>query len=285
MSRDVEHPLQGQNAIVTGASRGIGRAIARRLAAAGAHVVLGARSLDVPVANVAGTVLETAEQIRADGGEATPLPVDTTDAASRQRFVDDATAAAGEIDILVNNAGTADYKEPWRFTLEEAQAQIDVYFTGPFHLCNLVVPQMVARRRGWIVNLGSSSVVKVPQPPYDRHLAYFGHDALYAGLKAAVHRFTQGLAAEVYQYGIAVNLLAPVGAVYTPGLAALDLGFGPDHPACEIEEQIAEAALALASCDAKESTGMVVWSQQYLDQIHRPTMSLDGRTMLIRRGV
>jgi hypothetical protein len=82
-----------------------------------------------------------------------------------------------------------------------------------------------------------------------------------------------------------VNLLAPVGAVYTPGLAALDLGFDPDHPACEIEEQIAEAALALASCDPKESTGMVVWSHQYLDQIHRPTMALDGRTVLIPRGL
>jgi NAD(P)-dependent dehydrogenase (short-subunit alcohol dehydrogenase family) len=276
-------PLEGKSAIVTGASRGIGKAIALRLASAGAHVVLGARSVERSVGSAQGTVVEVADEIRANGGNATPIPLDTTDAASRALFVKAAIASTGGIDILVNNAGTANYKTTWDFTLEEASQQIGTYFTGPWHLCNLLTPHLIERGRGWILNLGSSSVIKLPHPPYERHIAYFGHDVLYASLKAAVHRFTQGLAAELYEHNVAVNLVAPVGAVWTPGLAAMDLGFSPDHPAAEIPEQIAEAALDLVSHDPREKTGVIAWSHQYLDEIKRPTRSLDGRQILIAR--
>lgn len=277
-------PLEGRSAIVTGASRGIGKAIAVRLASAGAHVVLGARSLDAPAGGFAGTVHEAAEEICAFGGTATPLAVDVTDAASRERFIADATAATGGIDILVNNAGTAHYKETWAYTMDEAMAQSEVYFLGPWHLCNLVLPQMIERKRGWILNLGSSAAVKTPDDrDFARHLQYFGHHVLYASLKAAVHRFTVGLAAEVHQHGVAVNLLAPVGGVLTPGLDSLDMGFTPDHPACEIVEQMAEAALDLVSGDPADKTALIAWSHRYLDEIGRPTMSLDGTQVLVAR--
>ena len=278
-----DRSLEGRTAIVTGASRGIGAAIARRLASAGAHVVVGARSVDRPTGEFAGTVHETAEAIRAAGGRATPLAVDVTDGDSRQAFVAGAIEATGGVDILVNNAGTAVYEPTWAYDLPTAEGQVETYLTGPWHLCNLLLPQMIERGQGWILNLGSSSAVKTPQQPYARHLHYHGHDVLYSMLKAAVHRFTVGLAAEVHEHGIAVNLVAPVGGVFTPGLDSLDLGFGPDHAAVEVPEQIAEAALHLVSGDPRERTGIVAWSHRYLDQIGRPTMSLDGRSVVVPR--
>lgn len=280
---DQKQELAGKTAVVTGASRGIGRAIALRLASAGAHVVIGARSLDKPAGDFAGTIHETAEEIRKFGGTATPLAVDMANGASREAFAVDALAATGAIDILVNNAGSPIYKETWAYDLAEGQSQIDSYFTGPWHLCNLLIPQMIKRGAGWILNLGSSSVIKTPQPPYDKHLTYFGHDVIYASVKAATHRFTQGLAAELHDKNVAVNLIAPVGGVFTPGLESVGLGFSPDHPACEIEEQMAEAALDLVSHPPAELTGLIAWSHKYLDEIGRPTMSLDGRTVLIPR--
>lgn len=283
MSETYSRPLAGRSAIITGASRGIGKAIAQRLASAGAHVVIGARSLDRPSARFEGTIFETAEAIRAAGGRATPLALDMTDDSSRQKFVADAIKATGGIDVLVNNAGTAHYKETWNYTLSEAMSQTEAYFVGPWRLCNLIIPHMMERGRGWILNLGSSAVVKTPQPPYEEHLRYFGHHVLYASLKAAVHRFTEGLAAELYAHNIAVNLVAPVGGVLTPGLDSLDMGFTADHPACEIPEQIAEAALDLVSGDPKKLTGVIAWSHRYLDDIGRCTMSLDGRSVLVHR--
>ena len=283
MTETPERSLEGRTAIVTGASRGIGAAVARRLASAGAHVVVGARSVDRPTGDFAGTVHETAEAIRSAGGRATPLAVDVTDAASRRAFVAASLEATGGVDILVNNAGTALYRATWDYDLSEAQAQIETYLTGPWHLCNLLLPQMIERGQGWVLNLGSSSAVKTPQQPYARHLEYHGHDVLYAMVKAAIHRFTVGLAAEVHEHGIAVNLVAPVGGVFTPGLDSLALGFGPDHAAVEVPEQIAEAALHLVSGDPRERTGIIAWSHRYLDEIARPTMSLDGRTVVVPR--
>ena len=279
----VPKPLAGRTAIVTGASRGIGKAIAQRLASGGAHVVIGARSLEAPAGGFAGTIHETAEAIRAAGGQATPLALDMTDDTSRQAFVAAAIAATGGVDIRVNNAGTALYKETWAYTLPEAMGQVETYLVGPWRLCNLLIPHMIERGRGWILNIGSSSVVKTPEPPYETHLGYFGHDVLYAPLKAAIHRFSQGLAAEVHAHNIAVNLLAPVGGVYTPGLEALGLISSADHPAVEAEEQIAEAALDLVSHEPKDLTGRIVWSHRYLDEIGRPTMSLDGRSVVVPR--
>jgi NAD(P)-dependent dehydrogenase (short-subunit alcohol dehydrogenase family) len=205
------------------------------------------------------------------------------DDASRRAFVDAALAVTGGIDILVNNAGTAHYQPSWTYTAEEAASQTETYFSGPWRLCNLLVPQMIRRGRGWILNVGSSSVVKLPEPPYPQHVERFGHDVLYAALKAAVHRFTVGLAAELYEHNIAVNLVAPVGGVFTPGLDNLGLGFSPDSAACEVPEQIAEAALDLVSHEPQARTAVIAWSHRYLDEIGRPTMSLDGRDVVVPR--
>src|SRR5690606_11560449 len=91
-------------------------------------------------------------------------------------------------------------------------------------------------------NIGSS-VIRPPTRPYAQYVATRGDEALYAGLKTALHRFSLGLAAELHADNIAVNVLGPAGAVLTPGLLALDLGITPENPISEPVEDIAEAAL------------------------------------------
>jgi NAD(P)-dependent dehydrogenase (short-subunit alcohol dehydrogenase family) len=169
--------------------------------------------------------------------------------------------------------------------MAEAEAQIGAYFTGPWHLCNLILPQMIERKRGWIVNLGSSVAYKLPeQGKFEQYMKYFGDSVLYAGVKTAMHRFSMGLAAEVFTHNIAVIVLGPVGGVYTPGLDALGLGMDPTSSVFEIPEQMAEAALALVVEEPQAQTGIIAWSHNYLDEIDRPTMSLDGKDVLVARG-
>jgi 3-oxoacyl-[acyl-carrier protein] reductase len=280
---DSTQSLAGRVAVVTGASRGIGKAIATRLASAGAHVILAARSVEKPTAGFAGTVHDVAETIRAFGGTATALALDVADMSSREAFVKACQQQVGTVDILVNNAGTPLYKTIDAYSFEDLRNQMGMYYEGPLHLINMLVPGMKAKGAGWILNLGSSSVVKLPKQPYSEHLAYFGIDALYASLKAADHRVSFGLAAELFEHGIAVNIVAPVRAVWTPGLENLGLEFGPDHPAIEKEEHIAEAALALVSEPPEVRTGVLAWSYEFLEEIGRTTRSLDGKTVIEER--
>ncbi len=280
---DDTQALAGRVAVVTGASRGIGKAIAARLASAGAHVVLAARSVDQPTSGFTGTVHDVAETIRAFGGKATPLGLDVADADSRVAFVKACQEQLGTVDILVNNAGTPLYKRIDEYSAADLRNQIGMYYEGPLHLISMLVPGMKAKGGGAILALGSSSVVKLPKQPYADHLAYFGIDALYASLKSADHRLAFGLAAELYEHNIAVNIVAPVRAVWTPGLENLGLEFGPDHPAVEKEEHIAEAALALVSEPPTVRTGVLAWSYEFLNEIGRTTMSLDGKSVIEQR--
>ena len=164
MSSQIIH-LEGKVAIVTGASRGIGRAIAMRLASAGAHVVLAARSVDKPTSGFAGTVHDVAETIRAFGGTATPLGVDVADEGSRVAFVKACLEQLGTVDILVNNAGTPLYKQIDQYSAHDLRQQIGMYYEGPLHLISMLVPGMKANGAGAILALGSSSVVKLPKQP------------------------------------------------------------------------------------------------------------------------
>jgi 3-oxoacyl-[acyl-carrier protein] reductase len=271
-------PLEGQVAIVTGASRGIGCAIAERIASAGARVFAAARTLDD---HPRGGVRQTVERITARGGSAVPLLVDMEIAKSRESLIDQVIDQARRIDILVNNAGTATYLATDAMPLAIARAQTETYFLGPWHLCHLVLPHMKRQGEGRILNIGSCVSIP-PERPYEAYNAARGFEALYAGLKTGLHRFSQGLAAEVHASNIAVNVLGPVLAVYTPGLAALNLGLTPDMDICEPVEDMAEAALDILSRPTNY-TGHIELSHQHLDRIGRSTLSLDGLRVLVDR--
>ena len=206
--------LKGRVALVTGASRGIGRGIARRLARAGAKVVVSARSLEKPV-ELEGTLAETLALIEADGGEALAIQADIDVAEERDGLVANAVGAAGRLDILVNNAGLSRYAPVETMSDEFFDGTIDHYLRVPFKLCQAAIPVMRKQGEGWIVNLGSVTAQR-PLKPYD-DFAREGGATVYAAIKAALARFTQGLAAELEGDGIAVNLVAPSSAISTPG--------------------------------------------------------------------
>lgn len=283
MSQSQSKPLEGRVAIVTGASRGIGRAIAQRLASAGATIVVAARSLERSSDELAGTLHETADLITKAGGKAIQVACDVENAESRARLVSETIAKAGRLDILVNNAGRAIHEKLDTFTPEKALSQVEQYLLSPFDLARLTVPHMRQRGAGWIVNLGSSTAIPPEGPPYDDYATH-GGAALYAALKAAVHRLTINLAAELLADNISVNAVAPVGAILTPGVEALGVITEATKAYVEPVEHIAEATLALVEPEPRSLTGQIAFSYMYLDKIGRTTRSLDSKEIIQARS-
>ena len=263
-------------ALVTGASRGIGAAIAQRLASEGARVAAVARSLDTHPPKLPGTLRETVATIASRGGTAVAIQGDVLDAASRRRFVEECRRELGPIDILVNNAAHGPYRPFLKFSERDFHETIEANLRAPFELCQLVLPDMIARKRGWIVNISSATAFHPAKPPYIEWERSGGYH-LYATSKAALDRMTTGLAAEFYADGVAVNALAPVAAVMTPGVEATDVGKWIAPEMIEPVEAMAEAALALASGDPAALTGRVAYSVRFLEEIGRPIRTLDGR--------
>jgi hypothetical protein len=267
---------------VTGASRGIGRGIAERLGSAGATVILAARSLEHTTDGMAGTLRDTAAAIEASGGKAILIACDVEDEHSRVALISETIRRAGRLDILVNNAGRALHESLESFTSAKARSQIEQYLTAPFDLARLAAAHMRKQGQGWIVNLGSSTAIAPSGPPYDDYATH-GGAALYAALKAAVHRLTINLAAELFADNISVNVVAPVGAVLTPGVEALGVITEETKAYVEPVEHIAEATLALVSAPPRTMTGKIAFSYMFLDEIGRSTHALDGKSILQKR--
>ncbi len=277
-----EHALAGKVAVVTGASRGIGRAIAERLASEGATVVLAARSVDRSVNELTGTLQEAAAAVEKNGGTAILIACDVENADSRAHLIDETIRQAGRIDILVNNAGRALHEKITDFTTAKTVSQTEQYLIAPFELARLAIPHMRKQGAGWIVNVGSSTAIHPEGPPYDDYTTH-GGAALYAALKAAIHRLTISEAAELLADNISVNAVAPVGAILTPGVEALGVITEETKAYVEPVEHIAEATLALVSAEPKAVTGKIAFSYMFLDSIGRATRSLDGKTVIQER--
>ena len=265
--------LDGKVALVTGASRGLGRGLARRFASAGATVVITARSVDQAV-QLEGTLAETAALIEGDGGRAIQLGADIEDPGQVAQLVPRAVAAAGRLDILVNNAGFAQFERIQDMSERLFDLTVGHYFKTPFQLIQAAVPVMRAQGAGWILQLGSI-VAQRPFKPY-QDFDRVGGGLVYASVKAAIARFTQGLAAELQADNIAVNLVAPSTGIRTPGS---DLHIPDDYPTERIE-YFTETALALCHLPAAERTGLVAHSLHFPLHHGLPVWSLDGRERL-----
>jgi len=269
--------LIGKVAIVTGASRGIGAAIARRFAAEGARVAIVARSLEPGSGgHLAGSMREVADAIAADGGVALPIVADLADpACNRAAIVEQAAAELGPVDVLVNNAAACFYLSIDDTSERRLRVAYEVNAITPYLLTKASVPPMRERGEGWIVNI--ATVIANSSPPSPERSGQFARASTYAPSKASLNRLTEALATELGGNGIAVNAVAPEMAVATEGATAvMDL---PDEW-CEPIEVMAEAALALATCDPAMENGQVVRSGPYLRQRGRATRTLDGREAL-----
>jgi NAD(P)-dependent dehydrogenase (short-subunit alcohol dehydrogenase family) len=269
--------LTDKVALVTGASRGIGAAIARRFAAEGARVAMVARSLEPGSGgHLAGSLAEVAAAIAADGGVSVSIAADLSDpSCDRAGLAARVADELGPVDVLVNNAAACFYLPIDGTSERRLRVAYEVNAITPYLLSKAVVPAMRERGRGWIVNI--ASVIADPAPPGPKRGAQFARASTYAPSKASLNRLTEALAAELAPDGIAVNAVAPQMAVATEGaLAVMELP--PEW--CEPVEAMAEAALALATCDPAQDNGLVVKSLPYLSDRARPIRTLDGREPL-----
>jgi len=184
--------MSGKVSVVTGANRGIGRALVNALAEAGSDVVLLVRD--------PSSAAETIAEVEALGVTATAVAADVTDAATVQAAVEEIIDRLGQIDVLVNNAGTCIHRPALDVTPAEWQIVMDVNVTGVWNCAQAFGRQMVEQRSGVIVNIGSISAQIVNRPQWQ---------AGYNASKAAVHQLTKSLAAEWAPHGVRVNALAP----------------------------------------------------------------------------
>jgi NAD(P)-dependent dehydrogenase (short-subunit alcohol dehydrogenase family) len=263
----------GRNVVVTGASRGIGAALAERFAAEGASLALVARTVEVHD-HLAGSLGETLARCRRHGARAEAIAADLADAESRAQVVPRALELlGGRIDVLVNNAAAAIYQPALAYPLKRRRITFEVNVHAPADLAQAVIPGMVERGEGWIVNVSSASAryelghPKELRPPPP-------HIGVYGASKAALNRLTAAFAAELLGTGVRVNTVEPRAAVMSEGAEALVGGTLSDE-LIESMEAMVEGTLALCDCPP-EWTGGVHVSLDLLDQLGRTVMTLDG---------
>lgn len=274
--------LNNKVAIITGASRGIGAAIAERFAAEGARVVITARTAE-PGGRLPGSLQETEARIKAKGGECLSITADLAQETDREQIIAQTLAHWGGVDILVNNAAFARFGETRKQQSKHVQLSLSINFMAPLHLSQLAIPSMIERNGGWILNLSSDTSRKPVQGPYQQDdRSYRFHNtaspSLYGATKAALERLTTGWAMELAGDGVAMNTLAPVEAVASEG--AMDSGSIDEQAFFEPIEAMAEAALALCSGPRQSMTGRTVYSLNLLEELGIPVRSLDGKTEL-----
>ena len=248
-------PLDGAVAIVTGASRGIGRGLALGLADAGATVVCAARTVHAGPASLPGSIHETAGAIAAAGGRALAVRCDIGVADDITALVDRSVDAFGRVDVLVNNAMT-----PTRGSFDETTVamwdeSMRVNVRSLFLFAKAVVPHMDANGGGSIINISSGGAAHESTPYMPPGFT------TYAVAKAAMERFSTILSVELIRKNVAINALRP-GAVKTE-LATLELGDDHDWSGWTTPEAVVPAVVHLAQQRGDGLTGRVLESTQF----------------------
>jgi citronellol/citronellal dehydrogenase len=258
--------LEDKVVLITGASRGIGKQVALRLAEHGARLVLAARTIEASQSQFPGTIDETAEMVRARGAKALAVRCDLAIRSDIERLCRSAIEEFGRVDILINNAawfGPGHYDPFLSLTLEQWQTMIDVDLNAPVLLTRLLLPGMVERGSGLVICM--TSVAATHDVPVGGR---GGISPAYPAAKAGLNRFVRALAAETREHRIAVIALEP-GFTLTERTAILFPQKNMDFSAAHSMETPVRTILHLcASADAMAYSGEVVIAAEYAQQ-HR----------------
>ncbi len=235
--------LKGKTAIITGASRGLGKAMAIALSGAGASVVAAARTVETGQSVLAGTIHETVKEIEKQGGQAIAVQCDITKEEDVTSLVEQVNTHYGDIHILINNAGVAARELLLELPVKRWDLVMGVNLRGMFLCTKTVLPRMVKRRSGNIINLSSVLAKRIQ------------YNVAYGASKAAIERFTQGVAEEVREYNIAVNALCPD---FTVTEAVKVFRPEADTSSWQRPEMWGKYAVQVAAQEAKGLTGRIL---------------------------
>ncbi len=251
--------LAGKVAVVTGASRGIGEAIALRYAQEGAKVVVSARTVEEGDHPLPGSINGVVKRINDAGGAAMAVRADLASVEDCEDLIKASEGAYGPVDILVNNAAVTFFIPVVDFPERRYKLMHEVQVYAPFHLSQLALPSMIERKTGWIVNVSSHAAL---HPKVD---AGGGGGTVYGMGKAALERFTTGLAAEVYADNVSVNVISP-GLVATPGVVYHKLINESNEDRVTPVEHMAEACLRLSHSPANELSGRITYADEMIEE-------------------
>ncbi|WP_028102229.1 SDR family oxidoreductase [Pseudoduganella violaceinigra] len=200
--------LQGKTLFITGASRGIGKAIALRAARDGANVIIAAKTTE-PDPRLPGTIYSAAEEIRAAGGKALPLVVDVREEEQVAAAIEQGVAEFGGIDILVNNASAISLTNTQSTSMKRYDLMMDINVRGTFVCAKHCIPHLLQASNPHILTLS---------PPIDLNPKWFARHAAYTTSKYAMSMIVHGLAAQLAEDGVGVNALWPRTAIATAAL-------------------------------------------------------------------
>jgi citronellol/citronellal dehydrogenase len=235
--------LSGKTLFITGASRGIGKAIALRAARDGANIVIAAKT-DGPHPTLPGTIHTAADEIRAAGGEALPLRVDIRDEARVQEAVAEAVAAFGGIDILVNNASAIFLAGTLETPMKRFDLMWGVNARGTYVCSQACLPHLLEAQNPHILNLS---------PPLHMEAVWFKNHVAYSMAKYGMSLCVLGMAEEFRSRGVGVNALWPRTVIATAAIKML--GDVVDIAMCRKPEILADAAHCILTSDSRETTG------------------------------
>jgi citronellol/citronellal dehydrogenase len=246
--------LKDKVAIITGASRGVGKFMAIEMAKEGCHIVVAARSEAESDPKLPGTIYSTAEELRALGVRALAVRTDVTDEESIRAMAHAALAEFGRIDVLINNAGIMFPGRLWETPLKRWDLVMRVNVRGAVACCQAVIPHMIERQDGVIINISSIAAGQLGAA-----------NVSYSVSKQALRKLSEGLAPEVKDDNIRVFALSPEGLVITPGTMyhRLDQQV-PAGAFVEAPEAMGKAAVYLCGDAAKPLSGQHFYSRALL---------------------
>ena len=244
--------LKGKTLFITGASRGIGKAIALRAAADGANIVIAAKTAE-PNPKLPGTIYTAAEEITAAGGKALPLSVDIRDENQIATAVAETVKQFGGIDILINNASAINLTGTLQTPARRFDLMMSVNMRGTFLCSQACLPHLKKAENPHIL---------VMSPPISLKPQWFGPHLAYTMSKFGMSMCVLGLAEEFRADGVAVNALWPKSVIATAALAMLGDAVKPDH--CRTPEIVADAAHALLTRPSRQTTGRFLTDEEVL---------------------